>query len=128
MYILTVWENVLIIVFGVNQSESPDPQYFFLQQLSISDLLETANMFPSCSNNKHKVVTMSLVGCFTQLYFFGCFVAFQLILLTIMSYDRYLAICNPLRYSCIMNHSVCVKFVFMSWLVAIGMVLISVIN
>ncbi|KAM4749397.1 olfactory receptor 6B3-like [Rhinophrynus dorsalis] len=61
---------------------------------------------------------MSFVGCFTQLYFFGSLVTAECFLLSVMSYDRYLAICNPLRYSSVMNFQRCLRLVFCAWVAA----------
>ncbi|XP_031754188.1 olfactory receptor 1E5-like [Xenopus tropicalis] len=61
-----------------------------------------------------------LIGCIAQFYLFGATEALQSFLLSVMSYDRYLAICNPLRYSSLMSHRVCVKLIAISWLLALS--------
>ncbi|KAG8441524.1 hypothetical protein GDO86_007044 [Hymenochirus boettgeri] len=129
MYILTICENVLIIALVSTSRNLQTPMYFFLQNLSISDLLVTANIVPIMLQTIiNKEVTLSLVGCITQLYLFAIFETFQCLLLTVMSYDRYLAIGNPLRYSSIMNHRVCVKFIFMAWTIGCSIMLIPLIS
>ncbi|KAG8441525.1 hypothetical protein GDO86_007045, partial [Hymenochirus boettgeri] len=129
MYILTVWENVLIIVLVSTNQKLQTPMYFFLKQLSISDLLVTGNIVPIMLLTViNKVATLSLVGCITQLYFFGSLETFQCLLLTIMSYDRFLAICNPLRYSSIMNHRVCFTSIFLSWITGFLILLMVLSN
>ncbi|XP_031754198.1 olfactory receptor 1468-like [Xenopus tropicalis] len=66
-----------------------------------------------------------LIGCIVQLYLFAVTDIFQCFLLSVMSYDRYLAICNPLRYSSLMSHRVCVKLIVMSWLLALSLTLVT---
>ncbi|KAM6448925.1 olfactory receptor 6N2-like [Liasis olivaceus] len=61
--------------------------------------------------------TISIPGCITQYYFFFAFAATELFLLTVMAYDRYLAICNPLRYSTIMNSKTCRNMAMLCWFV-----------
>ncbi|KAG8441527.1 hypothetical protein GDO86_007047 [Hymenochirus boettgeri] len=129
MLILTVCENVLIIVLVSTNQNLQTPMYFFLQQLSISDLVVTGNIVPIMLQTViNKVATMSLVGCMTQLYIFGSLETFQCLLLTIMSVDRYLAICNPLRYSSIMNHRVCFTSIFLSWITGLLIILMLISN
>eukprot|EP00079_Xenopus_tropicalis_P013561 XP_002942258.1 PREDICTED: olfactory receptor 11L1-like [Xenopus tropicalis] len=128
IYILTVWENVLIIVLVAFSRNLHSPMYFFLQQLSLTDLLESSNIVPtlllSVINNGHKI---SLVGCITQLYFWGVSEIFECILLAVMSYDRYVAICIPLRYTSIMSTNVCFQFILVAWALGFGITVISVV-
>uniref|UniRef100_A0A803JHV8 Olfactory receptor n=1 Tax=Xenopus tropicalis TaxID=8364 RepID=A0A803JHV8_XENTR len=128
IYILTVWENVLIIVLVAFSRNLHSPMYFFLQQLSLTDLLESSNIVPtlllSVINNGHKI---SLVGCITQLYFWGVSEIFECILLAVMSYDRYVAICIPLRYTSIMSTNVCFQFILVAWALGFGITVISLV-
>ncbi|XP_041441654.1 olfactory receptor 11L1-like [Xenopus laevis] len=68
------------------------------------------------------------IGCIVQLYFFGISETLQCLLLTVMSYDRYLAICNPLCYSSIMSHRLCVKFIVISWLLSLSSTPVTVVT
>ncbi|KAM4617730.1 olfactory receptor 5G3-like [Discoglossus pictus] len=90
--------------------------YFFLCHLSVSDILFTTNIVP---NLLHIIVieqgTISFKGCFSQLYFYGLSATTECFLLTVMSYDRYLAICNPLHYISIMDFRFCLHLVTWSW-------------
>ncbi|OCT91022.1 olfactory receptor 1 [Xenopus laevis] len=116
IYIMTVWENVLIIVLVSTSQNLQSPMYFFLQQLSLSDLLESTIILPILLQTVlHDKFTLSVVGCLNQLYFFSMTEAFEMFLLAVMSYDRYVAICIPLRYSSIMSHRVCITFILISW-------------
>ncbi|KAM4749398.1 olfactory receptor 11L1-like [Rhinophrynus dorsalis] len=71
---------------------------------------------------------MSFDGCFTQLYFFGSLASAECFLLLVMSYDRYLAICNPLRYSSVMNFQRCLYLVFCAWVAALSLTLNIIIR
>ncbi|CAO2599644.1 Olfactory receptor 11A1 [Lemmus lemmus] len=77
--------------------------------------------------------TISVVGCLAQFYFFGSLAATECLLLAVMSYDRYLAICQPLRYPILMTGSLCLRLATGSWfccflLTAITMVLLPLIH
>ncbi|XP_031754197.1 olfactory receptor 1468-like, partial [Xenopus tropicalis] len=99
------------------------------QQLSFSDLLLSVVIVPTLLRTvMNEGAKISLIGCIVQLYLFGVTEALQCFLLTVMSYDRYLAICNPLRYSSIMNHKFCVKLIAMSWLLALSFIPVTVIS
>uniref|UniRef100_A0A803JPH9 G-protein coupled receptors family 1 profile domain-containing protein n=1 Tax=Xenopus tropicalis TaxID=8364 RepID=A0A803JPH9_XENTR len=120
IHILTVYENALVIALVTVSRGLQSPMFFFLQQLSFSDLLDSMFIVPTLlSTVMNEGAKIPLIGCIVQLYLFGITEALQCFLLTEMSYDRYLAICNPLRYSSIMSHRVCVKLIAMSWLLAL---------
>ncbi|XP_012809385.1 olfactory receptor 5G3-like [Xenopus tropicalis] len=121
IYILTVWENVLIIVLVAFSRNLHSPMYFFLQQLALTDLLEASNIVPTLLQTViHDGATVSLVGCLTQMYFLGVLEVFECIFLAVMAYDRYVAICIPLRYTSIMSHRVCVYLTVLSWLLSLS--------
>ncbi|OCT90973.1 olfactory receptor 2D3 [Xenopus laevis] len=116
IYIMTIWENVLIIVLVSSSRNLQSPMYFFLRQLSLCDLLEVTDTVPTLlQTGIYDRVLMSFVGCITQYSLFCVSESFECLLLGVMSYDRYVAICIPLRYSSIMSHRVCVTLIFMSW-------------
>ncbi|XP_041441635.1 olfactory receptor 1-like [Xenopus laevis] len=124
-----MFENILVIVLVTISRNLHSPMFFFLQQLSISDILESMVIVPimlrTVINEGYKI---PLIGCITQLYLFAVTEALQCLLLTVMSYDRYLAICNPLCYSSIMNLTFCVKLIVMSWLLALSFIPVTVIT
>ncbi|XP_041441467.1 olfactory receptor 5G3 [Xenopus laevis] len=127
IYIMTVWENVLIIVLVSSSRNLQSPMYFFLQQLSVSDLLESTSIVPILLQTViNEGAPVSIVGCITQLYFFCSLEAFECLLLAVMSYDRYVAICIPLSYSSIMSHRVCVTLILISLVLGFGITMISV--
>ncbi|XP_053320044.1 olfactory receptor 24-like [Spea bombifrons] len=91
--------------------------YFFLSHLSLNDILLSTTIVPQMLHITLKEGSVvSLSGCFTQFYFFQISTITEFLLLTVMSYDRYLAICNPLRYSSIMDLKLCVHLVLLSWI------------
>ncbi|OCT90787.1 hypothetical protein XELAEV_18019404mg [Xenopus laevis] len=129
IHILTIYENILVIALVTISRNLQSPMFFFLQQLSLSDLLQSMVIVPILLKTvMNEGAKISLIGCIVQLYIFGVTEALQCLLLTVMSYDRYLAICNPLCYSLIMNHRFCVKLIIMSWLLALSFISITVIT
>ncbi|XP_040197795.1 olfactory receptor 1468-like [Rana temporaria] len=129
MYFLTLGENFLIIILVSYNKSLHSPMYLFLTQLSVSDIMLTIDIVPNMLNivlNERPSISFS--GCITQLYFFGLPVGFECFLLTVMSYDRYLAICSPLHYSSIMNQAFSVKLILASWLLSCSISLIFAIS
>ncbi|XP_072254771.1 olfactory receptor 1468-like [Pyxicephalus adspersus] len=105
------------------------PMYFFLSQLSICDILLTTDIAPNMLNIiLHERTSISFPGCITQFFIFGSIETFECFLLTVMSYDRYLAICSPLHYVSIMNHGLCNKLVLTSWLLSCLLASISTLE
>ncbi|XP_031754203.1 olfactory receptor 11L1-like, partial [Xenopus tropicalis] len=129
IHILTTTENALVIALVTVSRGLQSPMFFFLQQLSLSDLLQSMVIVPIMLRTvMNEGIKIPLIGCFVQLYLFGITETLQCFLLTVMSYDRYLAICNPLRYSSLMSHRVCVKLIAMSWLLALSFTPVAVIS
>ncbi|NWU90510.1 OR6Y1 protein, partial [Upupa epops] len=116
-YLLTVLENFLIIFIIQTNPSLQKPMYFFLGNLSFLEIwyvsvIEPKMLVDILSRDK----TISFQGCMTQLYFFVTFVCTEYILLAVMAYDRFLAICKPLRYSLIMNHQFCTRLTAGCWM------------
>ncbi|XP_069601544.1 olfactory receptor 5V1-like [Ranitomeya imitator] len=117
IYVLTLIGNVAIILVSQLDKRLHKPMYFFLSNLSFLDICYTSTTMPKMLQIllvKRK--SISFVGCITQLYFFLAFVGTECVLLLVMSYDRFLAICHPLRYSAIMNFKTCVIQASVAWL------------
>ncbi|XP_075061763.1 olfactory receptor 1500-like [Mixophyes fleayi] len=129
IYCVSICGNLLIIILVSYNKNLHSPMYFFLTQLSISDILLISDIVP---NVLHIVLndrgTIRFAGCITQLYFFCALETSASLLLTVMSYDRYLAICNPLHYASIMNSAYCMKLVVISWMLSFSTVLIDTVT
>ncbi|OCT90779.1 hypothetical protein XELAEV_18019396mg [Xenopus laevis] len=129
IHILTIYGNALVIVLVTISRNLHSPMFFFLQQLSLSDLLGSMLIAPTLLRTVlNEGAKISLIGCIAQLYIFGVTEALLCFLLTVMSYDRYLAICNPLCYSSIMSHRLCVKLILMTWLLALSFTPVTIIT
>ncbi|XP_075061755.1 olfactory receptor 1500-like [Mixophyes fleayi] len=119
IYCVTVCVNLLIITLVSYNKNLHSPMYFFLTQLSMNDILVTTDIVPNMLyillNDKGYI---SFIGCIIQFYFFSASETSECLLLTVMSYDRYLAICNPLRYASIMNSVYCLKLAIASWMLS----------
>ncbi|XP_053320033.1 olfactory receptor 10A7-like [Spea bombifrons] len=116
LYLVTLFGNVLTISV-IATSYLHAPMYFFLCHLSFSDILLTTNIVPKMLYViRTERATISVTGCFIQIYFYGFSAAAECYLLTVMSYDRYLAICRPLRYAAIMDLKLCLFLCVFSWL------------
>ncbi|NXF56092.1 OR6Q1 protein, partial [Oceanites oceanicus] len=116
MYALTFTENtVIILVIGMDY-RLHTPMYFFITNLSFLDIGYTTVTVPKMlANIAIQSQTISITGCFTQLYIFFLGSA-ECFLLTSMAYDRYLAICNPLHYITVMDHRACLWLALGCWL------------
>ncbi|XP_063785629.1 olfactory receptor 11A1-like [Pseudophryne corroboree] len=116
-YIVVLNGNLIIVVLVSISERLKIPMFIFLTQLAVADILITTTVIPMMldiilSDTKE----VSVTGCLMQIYFFDIFELVQCIVIAIMSYDRYLAICNPMRYNSIMSPDVCRKIIAASWL------------
>ncbi|XP_075434290.1 olfactory receptor 11A1-like [Ascaphus truei] len=117
IYTATFTGNFLIIGLVTTSQQLHSPMYFFLCHLSVSDIVLITNIVPQMLQLiLEEGATIPLTRCITQLGFNGISVTAECFLLTVMSYDRYLAICNPLHYSSIMGASLCSTLVTLCWL------------
>ncbi|XP_070338246.1 olfactory receptor-like protein DTMT [Equus asinus] len=113
MYLTTVLGNLLIIVLIRLDSHLHTPMYLFLSSLSFSDLCFSSVTMPKLLQNmQSQVPSIPYAGCLTQMYFFLFFGDMEIFLLVAMAYDRYVAICFPLRYSTIMSSKLMAKLCF----------------
>ncbi|KAM7108589.1 olfactory receptor 4S2-like [Ciconia maguari] len=115
-YMIIVAGNLLIVITVISSQRLNSPMYFFLCYLSFIDICYSSVTAPKMIadfliENK----TISFVGCIAQLFgvhFFGCT---EIFILTVMAYDRYIAICRPLHYTTLMTRRVCGRMVISSW-------------
>ncbi|KAM5171617.1 olfactory receptor 11L1-like [Mantella aurantiaca] len=126
---MTIFGNLMIIIVVCYSKFLQSPMYFFLTQLSTNDILLTSVIVPNTLYvSLNDSGTISFAGCITQFYFFGASETSECLLLSVMSYDRYLAICNPLRYSLLMNRWLCSKLVIVSWMLSFSVMLFATIT
>ncbi|EDL25071.1 olfactory receptor family 7 subfamily G member 33 [Mus musculus] len=120
MYLVTVSGNLLIILAIVSDAHLHTPMYFFLSNLSFTDICFSTTTVPKMLTNLQKQSkSISYTGCITQLSFVLLFAGMENFLLAAMAYDRYVAICNPLRYTDIMKLHLCFVMIFLSLYISI---------
>uniref|UniRef100_A0A2R9AWP7 Olfactory receptor n=1 Tax=Pan paniscus TaxID=9597 RepID=A0A2R9AWP7_PANPA len=99
VYLVTLLGNLGMIMLMRLDSRLHTPMYFFLTNLAFVDLCYTSNATPQMLTNIVSEKTISFAGCFTQCYIFIALLLTEFYMLAAMAYDRYVAICDPLRYS-----------------------------
>ncbi|XP_039717116.1 olfactory receptor 2A1/2A42-like [Pteropus medius] len=115
-YAFTLLGNGVILGLISLDPRLHTPMYFFLSHLATVDIAYACNTVPQMLVNLlNPAKPISFAGCMTQTYLFLTFALTECLLLLMMSYDRYVAICHPLRYSVIMSWSVCIILVVISW-------------
>ncbi|XP_008505704.1 olfactory receptor 13F1-like [Equus przewalskii] len=116
MYLITLLGNMILISITILDSRLHTPMYFFLSNLSILDIWYTSSaLTPMLTNFVSGKDTISFSGCAAQMYFSLAVGSTECVLLSMMAYDRYVAICSPLRYPIIMNKRICVQIAAGSW-------------
>ncbi|XP_006135564.2 olfactory receptor 11A1-like [Pelodiscus sinensis] len=116
-YIVTVAGNLLIVVLVVADQHLHTPMYFFLGNLSCLETCYSSTLLPRMlAGLLTGDQTVSFSGCLTQYYFFGSLAATECFLLSVMSYDRYVAICHPLHYAARMMARAWLQLAGGSWL------------
>ncbi|XP_028619593.1 putative gustatory receptor clone PTE03 [Grammomys surdaster] len=120
MYLVTVSGNLLIILAIVSDSRLHTPMYFFLSNLSFTDICFSTTTVPKMLINLQKQSkAISYTGCITQLSFVLLFAGMENFLLAAMAYDRYVAICYPLHYTAIMKVHLCFVIILLSLYISI---------
>ncbi|XP_053120449.1 olfactory receptor 2G3-like [Hemicordylus capensis] len=119
IYAATMLGNIGIIVLATADPHLHTPMYFFLKHLAFLNLCYTTAVVPKMLFNlisSRKTISYHL--CITQTYISLFMGATECILLTVMAFDRYIAVCHPLRYTIIMNHQVCMRIAAASWTIS----------
>lgn len=120
IYLLTMLGNWTVILIIFLHPALHTPMYFFIGNLGVLDAIYISTTVPKMLTNyfkKRKII--SYAGCVTQLYLYLVMASTESTLLSTMAYDRYVAICHPLRYHAIMNKRVCLELAATSWIIGI---------
>ncbi|KAG9468158.1 olfactory receptor 1468-like [Eleutherodactylus coqui] len=129
IYLTTICGNLLVIILVAYSRHLHSPMYFFMTQLTTLDILVTSDIVP---NMLHMILnngsSMLLSECLAQFFFFSFSESSECLLLTVMSYDRYLAICRPLHYHSLMSPMLCLISVAMTWLFSLVVMSVQTIN
>ena len=117
VYTTTVMGNLLIMITVTSDSRLHTPMYFLLRNLAVIDLCYSTVTSPKMLVDfLHETKTISYQGCMAQIFFFHLLGGGTVFFLSVMAYDRYIAISQPLHYITIMNTRVCVGLVVAAWI------------
>ncbi|XP_036051127.1 LOW QUALITY PROTEIN: putative olfactory receptor 2W6 [Onychomys torridus] len=120
-YLLAVTGNSTIIFLSLVDLRLHTPMYFFLGNLSLLDLCYTTSSIPQLQVNLWGPrKTISFIGCVIQLFAFLSVGGIECILLSVMAYDRFVAVCKPLHYLTIIHPQLCLKLAAFAWLSGIA--------
>ena len=124
IYLTILMCNSIIILITKIDPALQTPMYFFLGNFSFLEICYVTVTIPRMLMDLvSQKGNISLLACATQMCFVLMFGSSECLLLTVMAYDRYVAICNPLHYTVVMNQKVCVQLVTASWLSAVAVVI-----
>ncbi|XP_047609601.1 olfactory receptor 2A2-like [Phacochoerus africanus] len=127
LYIFNLLANGMILGLICLDPRLHSPMYYFLFHLAITDISYASSNLPNMLENlvKHKK-TIPFVSCTLQMLFYLAFASVECLILVVMSYDRYVAICHPLQYTVIMNWRVCTVLAVASWACGFFLALVQV--
>ncbi|XP_068111145.1 olfactory receptor 5F1-like [Hyperolius riggenbachi] len=116
VYITTVIGNLGIVTLTIVDRHLHKPMYLFLSNLSFADFTYSSSVTPKMLRDfLSETRTISFIGCAFQMYFFVSFATIECLLLGVMAYDRYVAICRPLLYGMIMSYILCLRMVVLAY-------------
>ncbi|NP_001377914.1 olfactory receptor family 2 subfamily H member 1 [Equus caballus] len=119
-YLLSLVGNTLIILLSVLDPRLHSPMYFFLSNLSFLDLCFTTSCVPQMLVNLWgPKKTISFLGCSVQLFTFLFLGTTECILLTVMAFDRYVAVCQPLHYATVIHPRLCWQLAAVAWVIGL---------
>ena len=119
-YLLTLVGNTLIILLSMLDPRLHSPMYFFLSNLSFLDLCFTTSCVPQMLVHLWgPSKTISFLGCSVQLFIFLFLGTTECVLLTVMAFDRYVAVCQPLHYATIIHPHLCWQLAAMAWVIGL---------
>ncbi|XP_012506293.1 PREDICTED: olfactory receptor 2M4 [Propithecus coquereli] len=109
--------NISMVLLICLDPQLHTPMYFLLSHLSLMDLMLICTTIPKMAfNYLSSRKSISLAGCGTQIFFYVSLLGAECFLLAVMAYDRYVAICHPLRYTILMNQKLCVLMTVACWI------------
>uniref|UniRef100_A0A4X2LWB4 Olfactory receptor n=1 Tax=Vombatus ursinus TaxID=29139 RepID=A0A4X2LWB4_VOMUR len=127
MFLITMLGNGLIVLLTVVDAALHTPMYFFLRNLALVEICFSLDVVPRMLESLVAGRCISLVGCALQLFLILSCVTSECFLLTVMAYDRYVAICHPLRYGVLMNQRLCLLLAVACWVAGIPVSLLFTI-
>ncbi|XP_078515125.1 olfactory receptor 6N1-like [Lissotriton helveticus] len=117
IYLLTATGNSIVFLLTILDHKLQTPMYFFISHLSFLDLsFSTVTLPKMLANFLMNSKTISISGCIFQMYMFLSLGSAECLLLTVMSFDRYYAICQPLQYAIHMTKKLCIQLALVSWI------------
>nr|XP_060619099.1 olfactory receptor 10Q1-like [Anolis sagrei ordinatus] len=115
LHLITLSGHLAIVIISLADPTLGTPMYFFLRNLSFIEICYTLVIVPQMlANFLGKSRQVSFMACASQMYFFIAFGGAECFLLVVMAYDRYVAICNPLRYTLVMNQNLCIQLLIVA--------------
>ncbi|XP_055472929.1 olfactory receptor 12-like [Psammomys obesus] len=115
LYVVSVLGNLTMIVVITLDARLHSPMYFFLKNLSFVDLCYSSVIAPQAMANFYSSKAIDVAGCAAQLFFFSFLGTSEALLLAVMAYDRFMAICSPLRYPVTMSPTICACLVLAAY-------------
>ncbi|XP_019903566.3 olfactory receptor 4S1-like [Esox lucius] len=128
LYLFTIFINLTLILTIVLEKMLHDPMYLFLGSLCINGIIGASSFYPKILNDilfDSHVITY--IGCLTQIFFIYLYIYCEFTNLTVMAYDRFVAICKPLHYHCIMTIRKVWTLILVTWLFSLLEIIIGIV-